>query len=199
MKIIVIGGTGVIGKAVVAKISQKHDVISVGATTGDEQVDITDLNSIAAMYKNIGAFDALAVCAGKVHFAALEDMTAEKYEIGLKNKLMGAVNLVLIGQKYINDHGSFTLTSGILNRDPIPQGSSAAMVNGALDAFVKAAACELNRGIRINIVSPTVVVEAMHKYADYFPGFEPVAVDSVANAYIKSIAGVQTGQVYCVP
>ena len=102
-------------------------------------------------------------------------------------------------QKYINDHGSFTLTSGILNRDPIPQGSSAAMVNGALDAFVKAAACELNRGIRINIVSPTVVVEAMHKYADYFPGFEPVAVGSVANAYIKSIAGVQTGQVYCVP
>ncbi len=111
---------------------------------------------------------------------------------------MGQVNLVAIGLNYLNDRGSFTLTSGILNRDPILWGASAAMVNGAIDGFVKAAAIELTRGVRINAVSPTVVSESLDKYADFFRGFVAVPVHTVAQAYIKSVEGAQTGQVYCV-
>ena len=198
MKIVVVGGTGTIGTAVVNAFSSKHEVIAVGSTSGDFLTDITEVDSISSMYESIGAFDALVVCVGKVHFESIDKMTAEKYEVGLNNKLMGAVNLVLLGRKYINEGGSFTLTSGIVNRDPIALGSSASMVNGALDAFVKAAACELDRGVRINIVSPTVLVESMGMYADFFPGFDPVPTSKVVNAYIKSVEGVQTGQVYCI-
>ena len=111
---------------------------------------------------------------GKVHFGALTDMQQSDYAIGLNNKLMGQVNVVLAGLQKINDNGSFTLTSGILNRDPIQYGSSAGMVNGALDGFVKSAALEMPRGIRINCVSPTVIQEAMEDYASYFRGFQPV-------------------------
>jgi NAD(P)-dependent dehydrogenase (short-subunit alcohol dehydrogenase family) len=198
MKIIVIGGTGTIGQAVVKELSQRHKIVSIGHQHGDAHVDISDKKSIEAMYKAIGKFDAVVATTGSVHFGALAEMTADSYAIGLNNKLMGQVNVVLLGLQHINDGGSFTLTSGILNHDPIRCGSSASMVNGALDGFVKGAAIEMPKGVRINVVSPNVLTESMGKYADYFRGFVPVDAAQVAFAYSKSVEGAQTGQIYRV-
>lgn len=198
MKIIIVGGTGTIGKAVVKELAQRHEVIVAGHSSGDVQVNALDRKSIENMYKSIGKFDAVISTIGKLEIAALTDMTQEKYFVGLSDKLMGQVNLVLAGIPFINDNGSFTLTSGILSHDPVRLGSSASMVNGALDSFVKAAAIEMPRGIRINVVSPTVLTEAMDTYAPYFRGFEPVPGARVAQAYSKSVEGAQTGQVYRV-
>lgn len=160
------------------------------------QVDITSPISIEKMYAQVGKVDAVVSATGSVHFDALTNLKAEHFAIGLQSKLMGQVNLVLLGFPYVNKFGSFTLTSGILNRSPIRFGSSAAMVNGALDGFVKSAALEMPKNIRINVVSPTVLQESMSKYADYFRGFESVAASRVALAYSKSVEGSQTGQVY---
>jgi len=137
---------------------------------------------------------------GNVHFGALAEMKAEDYAIGLQSKLMGQVNLVLLGLKHLasNQNASFTLTSGILNHDPIRLGSSAAMVNGALEGFVKSAAIEIPASMRINLVSPTIVAESMLNYAEYFRGFVPVPAAEVALAYSKSVEGSQTGQTYKV-
>lgn len=198
MKIIVVGGTGTIGKAVVAELRARHEIISVGHERGDFQVDITDAQSIKNMYQAIGPFDALVATTGKIHFGPLDEFTPEQYHIGLQSKLMGQVNLVLIGMKYINDKGSFTLTSGILSHDPIRYGSSASMVNGAIDSFAIGAAIEMPKNIRINVVSPTVLVESLDQYGDYFHGFEAVPANRVALAYSKSVEGAQTGQIYKV-
>lgn len=198
MKILVIGGTGLIGGAVVKRLQARHQVITAGSRTGDIQVDITQLDSIKNLYNEVKQLDGVIVASGKVVFAHLEKMSHQDYIIGINNKLMGQVNLVQEGVKSINPGGSFTLTSGILNRDPIVQGSSAAMVNGAIDGFVKASAIELPHGIRINAVSPTVITEALSVYEPYFRGFKPVDADTAALAYEKSVEGQQTGQVYHV-
>lgn len=198
MKIVIFGATGTIGKAVVSELSARHEVIKVGKNSGDFQCDSTEEQSLHAFFKAIGKFDALVSTLGNVHFGVFEKMTNNLYQIGLRDKLMGQVNLVLIGREYINDKGSFTLTSGILNKDPIRTGTSASMVNGALEAFVHAAAIEMPRGLRINAVSPTVILESMPKYAPYFRGFEPVPASRAALAYSKSVEGLQTGQTYRV-
>lgn len=198
MKIIVVGGTGTIGKAVVKELGQRHNIVVASHKQGDVRVDITDIYSIEQMYKTVGDFDAVVSTVGKVHFDDLIKMTPEHYMVGLNDKLMGQVNLVLTGLKYISDAGSFTLTSGILSRDPIRYGSSASMVNGAIDSFVLGAAIEMPRSIRINAVSPTVFTESMGVYGDYFHGFESVPVARVALAYSKSVEGAQTGKVYQV-
>lgn len=196
MNILVVGGTGTIGKAVVAELSTRHTVIVAGRQSGDVQVDITDPHSIEKMYKEAGKIDAVVSATGSVHFGPLSQLKAEHFAIGLQSKLMGQINLVLIGLSYVNEGGSFTLTSGILNRDPILYGTPAAMVNGGLDGFVKSAALEMPKNMRINGVSPTVLVESMSDYAPYFRGFMPVVAARVALAYSKSVEGAQTGQVY---
>lgn len=198
MKIIVIGGTGLIGSAIVSELKARHEVLVVGRQRGDYQVDITSIDSIQKMYKKLGKFDAMVCASGSVHFGKLAKMSDSLYRLGIDNKLMGQVNLVLLGLEFINEGGSFTLTSGVLSHDPIASGSSASMVNGAVESFVKAAAIEMPHGIRINAISPTVVLEAMSKYGPYFQGFDPVPVKKVALAYSKSVEGMQTGQVYSV-
>ena len=198
MKILIIGATGTIGKAIVKELKSRHELILAAHSRGDIQVDMTDAQSIQDMYQGLGKLDAVVVASGKVHFGLLSEMGEQEYAMGLQSKLMGQVNIVLAGREHLNDNGSFTLTSGILNRDPILYGSSAAMVNGGLDGFVKSAALELPRGLRINCVSPTVIEEAMEEYAPYFRGYQPVPAARAALAYSKSVEGLQTGQIYCV-
>lgn len=196
MRILIVGGTGTLGQAVHKALVQRHTIIVAGHNKGEIQVDITHPESIAKMYREVGKVDAVIATTGRVHFAPLTEMTAKHFAIGLDDKLMGQVNLVLLGLQAVNDAGSFTLTSGILSHDPIRFGTSAAMVNGAIESFVKSAAIELPRGIRINAVSPTVLVESLSKYAEYFPGFFPVSAEKAALAFCKSVEGAQTGQVY---
>ena len=198
MRILVVGASGTIGRAVVAELSQRHEIIGAGRTSGDVVLDITDPASIRAGLEQAGQFAALVSATGSVKFAPFEEMTAADYEIGLNDKLMGQVNLVLIGREYLADGGSFTLTTGVLDSDPIRAGTSASMVNGAVNAFVRAAAIELSRDQRINAVSPGVIAEAMEAYAPFFRGFEPVPAARAALAYAKSVEGAQTGQVYRV-
>lgn len=196
MKVILLGASGTLGKAIAHELQARHTIIRVGHSSGEFQVDITQPDSIRRLFEQTGPFDALVSATGKVHFGALSEMSAEHYAIGLQDKLMGQVNLVLIGRKYANDGASFTLTSGILSDDPIRSGSSASMVNAAIDGFVRGAAIELPRGLRINSVSPTVVEESLSSYGPYFRGFKPVPAAVAALAYAKSVEGAQTGQVY---
>ncbi|MBK8011087.1 MAG: short chain dehydrogenase [Deltaproteobacteria bacterium] len=195
MRILIVGASGTIGKAIVEELSSRHEVITAGRTSGDVRLDITDVNSIEAAFKGLGVCHAVVSATGKVVFAPFEEMGAKEYQVGLENKLMGQVNLVLVGRKFVADGGSFTLTTGVLDHDPIRMGTSASMVNGAINAFVMAAAIEMPRGQRINVVSPGVIEEALGSYASYFRGFEPVSAARAARGYAKSVEGAQTGRV----
>ena len=195
MKIILVGASGTIGKKVYDKLTQKHEVIKASATKGDIIVDIADRESILKMYKTVPDVDAVACAAGSAHFGPFDSMTEDDFYTGIRNKMMGQINLVMVGKNFINDNGSFTLITGILAEDPIRMGLGLSVVNGAVNAFVKAAAIELERNIRLNVVCPGLVEDAVEKYEPYFPGHHPVAMDRVVNGYLKSIEGANTGQI----
>ncbi len=193
MKIIVIGATGLIGKEIVKVLAPRHEVITVGHRSGDLQVDITSNSSIEEMYKDVGRFDALVSAAGSAAFGMMEKLSDSDYMFGLRDKLMGQVNLVRVGIDYINDNGSFTLTSGSLAHEPIPGGSAVSMVNAALNGFGMAAAIEMKRGIRLNIVSPPFATETLKALGmDTSTGI-PAA--KFAAAYKESVEGKRNGEV----
>jgi NAD(P)-dependent dehydrogenase (short-subunit alcohol dehydrogenase family) len=198
MKIIVIGANGAVGKTAVDALSARHEVIKVGRSSGDVQADIEDVDSIRAMYQQTGKVDAVVSAVGHGHFGKVDAMTSEQFMKGITHKVLPQVNLVLEGFDYINDGGSFTLTSGVLNRDPIPGGSCAAAANGALDGFVLGAAVDMPRGIRINCVSPEVLEVSREKYDGFFRGHVHVSNEAVGLAYSKAVEGCLTGQVFIV-
>lgn len=194
MKILIIGGNGTIGKPVTAYFKENHKVLVGGRKGGDVIIDISDSNSIEKALSSIKNLDAIVNISGEAKWDSFENLSEEDFYIGIKSKLMGQVNLVRIGQRFLNPGGSFTLTTGILADDPVLMTTSAAMVNGAINSFVKAAALELNHH-RINVVSAGLVEDAYEKYKNYFPGHEPVTMKSVVFGYEKSILGKINGEV----
>lgn len=197
MKIIVVGATGTIGKLVSQTLEQSgHQVFKVGKTSGDYQVNMEDAASVRALYKKIGSFDAVVNASGDVAFAPLTELTREQWLHSLNSKLLGQINLVQEAIPFINEKGSFTLVSGIISDQPISQGTIATTVNRAVEGFVVAAACELPKSLRINVVSPTMLEEAAESYGPFFPGFQPVAGKIVAETFKKSVMGIQTGQIF---
>jgi NAD(P)-dependent dehydrogenase (short-subunit alcohol dehydrogenase family) len=104
---------------------------------------------------------------------------------------MGQVNVVRLGFGNMEDGGSFTLTTGILAQAPIPGSAAISLVNAGLEGFVRAAALEAPRNIRVNAVSPPWVTETLQALKmDVSQGL-PAAV--VARAYVRSVTGDDTG------
>ena len=195
MKILIIGGNGTIGKKLSSHFNEKHEVLIAGRNSGDYLVDLTDLNSIRSLLASIPSLDSIICVAGEAKWDDFKDLTEEDYYNGIRSKLMGQVNLVRIGQDYLKSKGSITLSTGILADDPVVKTTSAAMVNGGLHSFVKAVALELENELRVNVVSLGVVEDAYEKYRDFFPGHNPVSMDKVINAYVRSVEGRGNGEI----
>ncbi len=188
MKILIVGASGVIGQAVAQELGKRHEIIHAGRNRRNVSVDIMSIDSIKNMYEQIGKVDAVISATGGAHFASVSELTPELNDIAIESKLKGQVNLVLLGMDYVNDGGSFTLTTGIMMDDPIPLGASAALANGAVRAFVKSSSIEMPRGIRIYNVSPNVLQESLGKYGEFFRGFEAVQARRVVLAFRSLIA-----------
>lgn len=197
MKILIVGATGTIGKAVAERLSEKHEVIGAGHRDGDYQVDLGSKASIEALFKKVGTVDAVISTAGAANFAPFNDLDDAAFDLALTNKLMGQINLVRLGRDHVRDAGSFTLTAGILSRQPMPGSVAVSMANGALESFARAAALELDRGLRVNIVSPAFVKETMEMMGmDPTPGLSGA---DTAKAYQAAVEGSQNGATLDAP
>ena len=196
MKILVIGGNGTIGKTIVNHYKKDHEVIIGGRNSGDVNVDIANKESLQNMFEKIGKLDAIVCAAGEAKWDDFNKLSEDDFYIGIRSKLMGQVNLVRLGQHYLNAEGSITLTTGILADHPVKMTTSAAMVNGAIHSFVQAVALDLKHDIRVNVASVGLVQDAYEKYKDYFVGHTPVSMEKVIATYRKSVEGKESGVVY---
>ena len=198
MKILVIGGSGTIGKRIVKDFSRDHKVLVASRSSDLYQVDIADSSTVKELFKKVkkeGQLDAIICVAGEAKWAPFKELSEEDFYIGLRSKLMGQVNLVRYAHKCLKRKGSITLTTGILADDPVFQTTSAAMVNGGIHSFVQAAAFEMRKKIRVNVVSSGVVMDAYDKYESYFPGHPPISMDKMILGYRRSVLGRVNGEV----
>jgi NAD(P)-dependent dehydrogenase (short-subunit alcohol dehydrogenase family) len=193
MRILVVGATGTIGRAVVAALSAANDIVSASRHSVTAAVDLADPASIRNLYRTVGKVDAVVCAAGLAKFAPLAQLSDADFRFCLDNKLMGQVNLVRYGFDSVADRGSFTLTSGSLARAPMPGSGAISLINAGLEGFVRAAALEAPRGIRVNAVSPPWVTETLVAMKmDPTHGL-PAAV--VARAYARSVTGSENGSI----
>jgi NAD(P)-dependent dehydrogenase (short-subunit alcohol dehydrogenase family) len=194
MRILVVGATGMIGAAVTDALDPRHEVLRASHSRSALTVDLADPESIKRLYARIGRLDAVVSTAGKAAFGPLLTLSVEDFSLGLTNKLMGQVNLVRFGIEALADNGSFTLTSGFLSRYPMPGSSAISLVNAGLEGFVRAAALDLPRGLRINAVAPGWVSETLVALKRDPTSGVPAA--QVAQAYVRSVEERVTGQIY---
>ena len=194
MKVLHVGATGTIGSAVAEALEAAgHDVVRVGHSSGDHTVDLSDKESIRRLYDDVGSVHAVVCTAGVAAFGPLDELDDDDWRTSLDNKLMGQVNLVRLGLGRVADGGSFTLTSGTLTHDPEPGTVAAAMVGGAVEAFARAAALDLEDRYRVNVVSPTSVAESREEMGlDPEPG---IWAAELAEYYLRWLTRNESGRV----
>jgi NAD(P)-dependent dehydrogenase (short-subunit alcohol dehydrogenase family) len=191
MKIIVVGATGTIGKAVTAALGRSHEVVAV-SRTGAVKADLLDSGSIRRLFDSVKDVDAVVCCAGGAAWKPLAQLTDEDFDTSLRNKLMGQVNLVRTAMQHVRDGGSITLTSGVLAQEPMPGSAAVSLVNAALEGFVRAAALDAPRGLRVNVVSPPWMTETLSAMG--MGGVYGIPAAECAKAYVAAVEGRENGQ-----
>ncbi|SHF85516.1 NAD(P)-dependent dehydrogenase, short-chain alcohol dehydrogenase family [Marinomonas polaris DSM 16579] len=197
--VLVIGSTGSVGKAALTGLSE-HKVITANRSgeSADHAVDITSETSLKALFDTIGKVDAVVNTVGFCEYATFHEMTDQQWRATIDSKLIGQMNVVRVGTEYVTDGGSFTLISGILSVKPIPYAIADATTSGAIETFAKCVAFEMPRGLRINVINPTVLAESWDVYGEMMPGFQPVPSTLVGKAFQRSVDGFISGQVLTV-
>jgi len=193
LRILVVGATGTIGRAVVEALATGNEIVAASRSKSAITIDIAQPESIRAMYARVGQVDAVVSAAGEAKFAPLGQLSDADFAFSLGNKLMGQVNLVRYGFANVREGGSFTLTSGVLAQIPMPGSGAISLVNAGLEGFIRAAALEAPGGIRVNVVSPPWVTETLKML-----GMDPsigLPAATVAKAYVRSITGTESGTV----
>jgi NAD(P)-dependent dehydrogenase (short-subunit alcohol dehydrogenase family) len=196
MKIVVVGAGGVIGRAVCEALGSLGSIIRVGRSSGDIRIDATSIRDIQRLYELVGTFDHLISLIGVgVPMGALSALPPEAFGMGFANKVEPQIMLVKLGQQHVRDGGSFTLSAGHLSKEPLPGFPAVAMANGAIEAFVRSAALDLARGVRINSVSPLFVIESLQAagFTDS-AGLPTMSAADTALAYRASVLGSCTGR-----
>lgn len=190
MKIIVVGASGTIGRAVADRLARDHEVVRA-ARRGPVPIDIEDAGSIRRVFETVSGLDAVVCCAGSAAFKPLAQLTGDDFQLGLRSKLMGQVNLARAAIQHLRDGGSITLTGGVLAHVAMPGAAAISMVNAGLEGFVMGAAVELPRGLRINLVSPPWITETLRALKMDPSGGMTAA--RCAEAYVAAVEGHHQG------
>lgn len=197
MRILVIGATGTIGRAVAQQLAPRHRILAASRSQAEFGVDLARPESLRALFHSTGQIDAIVCAAGSAKFAPFADLADADFQFSLENKLMGQVNVVRLGLPHVRDGGSITVTSGVLSHSPMPGSAAISLVNAGLEGFVRAAALEAPRGVRVNVVSPPWVTETLIAYK-MDPSGGRLAKE-VAELYVQSVEGSATGRTFGFP
>ena len=195
MRVLIIGAGGTIGKKLTPRLRKNHDVITAGRSSGDVNVDISSQESIKRMFDKLPKVDACICIAASGPMDDFATITEDQLKTDMQAKLFGQINLVLIGQHYLNDNGCFTLTSGVFADVPYKGVTGGALTSGALHSFTLSASVQLPRNLRINVVSPGMAEDSAAAYAQNFPGLAVVPMESITDAYELTVEQEINGQI----
>lgn len=192
-KLILVGSTGIIGSKVLELLSPDYETITVNRSSGDYHVDMADAEAVEKMFEELGSFDVLIATSGTGKWASIDDHTINDFHDGINSKLMGQINLVMLGRKYANKGAIFVVSSGILAQETVVGGLSFGVINAGLEAFVRGAAFEM-KDMKINAVSPSFAKKTMEQM-----GMDPeegIAAIEFAELYKLAIDEGKSGMVY---
>jgi len=189
-RVVVIGASGNIGRELVSALESRYEIVRVGRSGGDIRCDYTDVESVQQLFAAVNSFDALICVAGRDSvFKTYAELGDEDFRYGFERKVLAQLRLVRLGVPHVRDGGSFTLSSGFLSDYPNPASIATGPFNAAVDAFVEHTAPLLERGVRLNVVSPAPVVPADRA------GRGAITAAQAAEAYVQAIEGDFTGRV----
>src|SRR2546430_11012474 len=118
MRILLIGATGTIGKAIAAALGGRHEVLLASRQQAPLRVDIADPASIRSLYSKVGKVGAVISAAGQARFKPLDELSDADFQDRKSTRLNSSHSQISYAvfclKKKKKNHISSTLSSTAL-------------------------------------------------------------------------------------
>lgn len=160
-KVLIIGGTKGIGKAIVSEIIEEHEVVCLSRNISDfthnnyKHIKFDVLND---EFPEIESLDTLIYCPGTINLKPISSLTLDDFRYDFELNVIGAVKAI---KKYLNllkksENPSILMFSTVATKLGMPYHSSVSVSKSGIDGLVKTLGAELAPKIRINAIAPTI-------------------------------------------
>ena len=160
-KILVIGGSKGIGKAIVASLIEKNNIINLSRTPpslAHENLTHYNCDILTDELPQLDAVDALIYCPGSINLKPISRLKLEDFRADFEINVVGAVKAI---QHYLpllkrGTTPSILLFSTAASKLGMPFHASVAAAKSGVEGLVKSLGAELAPTIRVNAIAPTV-------------------------------------------
>ncbi|MEZ0365241.1 SDR family NAD(P)-dependent oxidoreductase [Mycobacterium sp. pUA109] len=183
---LVIGGASGIGRAVAEALTADGCRVrvadrntagaqAVAAALGDPHtaatVEVTDEESVAALFEQAGPLDVVVNTAGFSNVGLIVDMPVDQFREVIDVCLTGAFIVTKYAGRQLRSGGALVSISSLNGRQPAAAMSAYCAAKAGLSMLTQVAALELApRGIRVNAVAPGFVHTPLTEPAAAIPG-----------------------------
>ena len=198
---VVIGGASGIGWATAQTLAADGYTVTIADRNGDgardraaelgaphaaATVDVTDEDSVRALFEGLEHVDVVVNCAGYSGFGLIADLPAEQFREVLDVCLSGGFLVIKHAAPHMGSGGAIVSLTSLNARQPAIGMSAYCAAKAGLAMLTQVAALELGpRGIRVNAVSPGFVQTPLTDPAAMIPG--------VVEEYTENTALGRTG------
>ena len=160
-KILVIGGSKGIGKAIIASLIEKNNIINLSRTAPSlthENLTHYNCDILSDELPQLDAVDTLIYCPGSINLKPISRLKLDDFRADFEINVVGAVKTI---QQYLpllkrGNTPSILLFSTVASKLGMPYHASVAAAKSGVEGLVKSLGAELAPTIRVNAIAPTV-------------------------------------------
>jgi 3-oxoacyl-[acyl-carrier protein] reductase len=160
-KIIIIGGSKGIGKAITESLLNEHKVINISRTSPDFQhsnLSHFSCDVLTDELPQIEEADGLIYCPGSINLKPFNRLSIDDFKTDFEINVIGAVKCIQTYTKALStsDSASIVLFSTVATKLGMPFHASIATAKSAVEGLTKSVAADLAPKIRVNAIAPTI-------------------------------------------
>ena len=160
-KIIVVGGSKGIGKAIVNSLVNSNQIFNISRTSPEiEHNNLTHYSCdvLTDDLPDISGADALVYCPGSINLKPISRLSIDDFKADFDINVIGALKSI---HKYLpiikkGNNPSITLFSTVASKLGMPFHASIATSKSGVEGLVKSLGAELAPTVRVNAIAPTV-------------------------------------------
>jgi NAD(P)-dependent dehydrogenase (short-subunit alcohol dehydrogenase family) len=169
-RVVVVGGSSGIGKEVAREAASAGAKVTVASRSQDKLaqtakeidgittgvVDVTNEDSVRALFEEIGSLDHLVVCPGDMAVGPVTDVSMADVRQCIDTKIIGQMLCVRHAAKRLSQNGSIVLIAGGAGYKAMAGMSITGAANAGIGAMGRSLAVEL-APLRVNVVVGGVI------------------------------------------
>jgi 3-oxoacyl-[acyl-carrier protein] reductase len=214
-KIIIIGGSKGIGKAITENLLSDHQVVNISRTSPDIQhanLSHFRCDVLTDDLPEIEAADGLIYCPGSINLKPFNRLSVDDFKTDFEINVIGAVKCIQAYTKALatSESASIVLFSTVATKLGMPFHASIATAKSAVEGLTKSVAADLAPKIRVNAIAPTItdtelaakflrnerMVESTIQRHPLKKYLEPTEVAAMATYLLSDVSKSISGQIF---